>query len=234
MRDGAIGGVAYLEKDEGGVARAHHPGFRMARRAARLVQDRTNEPPHQVTRFGKLPILVLLLAIAALAAAVFAALHNQLSYSVGPSYFTALKFEQFGIDPGTAPRVGAARVGVQAAWWMGPILALPAFLYGFVAVPRTETYFAAGIGAIGLVVVLATMAALAGLVGGIAAETTGLLDTYLTPPEGPTRADFYRAGFMHDAAYVAGALGLLIAFWPMRRARQIDMARASKEAADAA
>jgi hypothetical protein len=75
------------------------------------------------------------------------------------------------------------------------------------------------------VVVLATLAALLGLVGGIAAEATGLLDPYLTPPEGPTRADFYRAGFMHDAAYAAGALGLLLAFWPMRRARRIDMAR---------
>jgi hypothetical protein len=223
-----------LEKDEGQAALARHPGFRTARRAARLVQDRNSQPPHQVTRFGKLPILVLLLAIAALAASVFGALHNQLSYSVGPSYFTALKFDQFGIDPTTAPRVGAALVGVQAAWWMGPLVALPAFLYGFVAVPRTETFFAAGIGAIGLVVVLATMAALGGLVGGIAAQATGVLDTYLTLPEGPTRADFYRAGFMHDASYVAGALGLPVAFWPMRRARRIDMARAGKEATDAA
>jgi hypothetical protein len=38
----------------------------------------------------------------------------------------------------------------------------------------------------------------------IVAEATGLLDPYLTPPQGPTRADFYRAGFMHDAAYAAG------------------------------
>jgi hypothetical protein len=30
---------------------------------------------------------------------------------------------------------------------------------------------------------------------------------------------------MHEAAYVAGGLGALLAFWPMRRARAIDMAR---------
>lgn len=187
-----------------------------------------------MTRFGKLPILVLLLAIAAMSAALFGALHNQLSYTVGPTYFTELKFDQFAIPPETAPRLGAALVGVQASWWMGPLVALPAYLLGFATVPRAETYFAAGIGAIGLVIVLATLAALIGLVGGIAAEATGILDGYLTPPEGPTRADFYRAGFMHDAVYVAGALGLLIAFWPMRRARRIDMARANGGTGDAA
>jgi hypothetical protein len=197
----------------------------MARGADRLGRNRIIEPPHPVTRFGKLPVLVLLLALAALTGAIFGALHNQLSYTVGPTYFTELKFAQFAIPPDTAPRLGAAIVGVQAAWWMGPLVALPAFLYGFFAVPRTETYLAAGIGAIGLVLVLATFAALLGLVGGIAAEATGILDTYLTPPDGPSRDDFYRAGFMHDAAYAAGALGLLLAFSPMRRGRQIDMAR---------
>lgn len=185
-----------------------------------------------MTRFGKLPVLVLLLALAALAAALFGALHNQLSYSVGPSYFTELKFPQSDIPPGTAPRLGAALLGLQAAW-VGPLVALPAFLYGFLAVPRTQTYLAAGIGAIGLVLLLATLAALLGLVGGIAAETTGLLDPYLTPPEGPARADFYRAGFMHDAAYATAALGLLVAFSPMRRGRQIDHARSRRKEAHA-
>ena len=179
-----------------------------------------------MTRFGKFPAFLLLLAMAALVAALFGAIHNQLSYSVGPSYFEALKFTQFAIPDDMSARLGAAVVGVQASWWMGLLVSLPAFLYGLVAVPRTQTYVAAGLGAIGLVVVLATFAALVGLVGGIAADATGLLDPFLAFPEGPLRADFLRAGFMHDAAYVAGGLGLLLAFWPMRRGRRIDMARA--------
>jgi hypothetical protein len=113
----------------------------------------------------------------------------------------------------------------MASWWMGAVVALPAFLYGLFAVPKAQSYLAAGIGAIGLVLVLATFAALAGLVGGIAVEATGLLDGYLTPPEGVASRDFLRAGFMHDASYLGGALGALLAFWPMRRARAIDMAR---------
>lgn len=183
-----------------------------------------------MTRFGKLPVFLLLLGLAALSAVVFGAVHNQLSYSVGPSYFEALKFPQFDIPAEMSARLGAARVGVEATWWLGPLVGFPAFLYGLAAVPRTETYLAAGIGAIGLVVMLATFAALLGLVGGIAADATGLLDPFLTIPEGPGRSDFLRAGFMHDAAYVAGGLGLLLAFWPMRRGRRIDIARARQAA----
>jgi hypothetical protein len=175
---------------------------------------------------GKFPTFFLLVALAAFSASIFGALHNQLSYSVGPDYFLSFKFPQFGIPEGTSPRFGAAQVGVLASWWMGAIVGLPAFLFGLFTVPNARSYLAAGIGAIGLVLVLATFAALAGLVGGILAEATGILDGYLTPPAGIDRADFLRAGFMHDASYIGGALGALLAFWPMRRARVIDMARA--------
>lgn len=209
-------------------AAAGSRGFRRGRDPARLVRNLLSKARPPVTRFGKLPVFFLLLGIAALSAALFGAVHNQLSYSVGPSYFEALKFAQFGISPETSARLGAALVGMQASWWMGLLVGLPAFLYGLAAVPRTETYFAAGLGAIGLVVVLATSAALVGLVGGIAADATGILDGVLAIPEGPVRSEFLRAGFMHDAAYVAGALGLLLAFWPMRRGRRIDIARANR------
>lgn len=178
---------------------------------------------------GKFPTFFVLLALAALSAALFGALHNQLSYSVGPTYFTAFKFDQFGIAADTAPRWGAALVGMQASWWMGAIVGLPAFIYGLFAVPNARSYLAAGMGAIFLVILLATFGALAGLLGGLVADNTGILDARMTFPEGPTRQDLLRAGFMHDASYIAGALGLAAAFFPMRRARQIDTALATKD-----
>lgn len=177
-------------------------------------------------KLGKFPTFFLLIALAACAAAIFGALHNQLSYTVGPDYFHSLKFPQFAIPPVMSPRLGAAWVGVQASWWMGAAVALPAFAYGLLSVPNAQSYLAAGIGAIGLVIMLATMAAFAGLIGGLIADATGLLDASLTPPEGVDRSDFLRAGVMHEAAYIAGALGALVAFWPIRRARGLDLRRA--------
>ncbi|MDG4649491.1 hypothetical protein P6F26_13695 [Roseibacterium sp. SDUM158017] len=184
-----------------------------------------------MTRFGKFPTFALLLAAAALVATIFGVLLAQLSYSVGPSHFETVLFPQNGIGADTAPRVGAALVGAQGAWWAGVLIALPAFVYGLATVPRTESYLAAGLGAIGLVFVLATLTALLGLIGGLAAAATGLLDGVLRIPEGPSRADFLRAGFMQDAGLVAAGLGAFLAFWPMIRARRIDHARAGGSAA---
>lgn len=178
---------------------------------------------------GKFPTFFVLLIMAGCAAALFGALHNQLSYTVGPTYFSEFKFVQFNISDTIPPRLGAAFVGMMASWWMGPLIGLPAFIYGLLAVPTARSYLAAGMGGIFLVVLLATFGALAGLLGGLVADNTGLIDDWLTFPEGPTRQDLLRAGFMHDASYLAGALGLIAAFFPMRRARQIDTARANSE-----
>ncbi|MBF9047788.1 hypothetical protein LSUCC0031_11740 [Rhodobacterales bacterium LSUCC0031] len=177
-------------------------------------------------KLGKFPTFFMLMAFAACAAAIFGALHNQLSYTVGPDYFHSLKFAQFAIPPEMPPRLGAALVGAQASWWMGAAVAGPAFIYGLFSVPNAQSYLAAGLGAIGLVIVLATMAALTGLIGGLVADNTGLLDGVLRIPQGVDQSDFLRAGFMHEAAYIAGALGGLLAFWPIRRARGLDLRRA--------
>lgn len=183
---------------------------------------------------GKFPTFFVLLIVAAAAAALFGALHNQLSYSVGPTYFTEFKFVQFSISEGMPPRIGAALVGVLASWWMGPLIGFPAFVYGLVAVPNPRSYLAAGLGSIAIVILLATFGALAGLLGGLVADSTGLMDARVTFPDGPTRQDLLRAGFMHDASYIAGAIGAIAAFVPMRRARQIDINIAKRETAHAA
>ena len=171
---------------------------------------------------GKFPALFLLLASAAAVAAFFGAAHNQLSYSVGPDYFHAIKFAQFGIAADTHPRLGAAIVGVQASWWMGVLVALPACLYGLITVPTARSYLAAGIGAIGLVFLLAIAAAFGGLILGVFAADAAFLDDAIPIPQGVPRGDFLRAALMHEASYLGGGLGAILAFWPMIRAKRRD------------
>jgi hypothetical protein len=182
---------------------------------------------------GKFPTFFLLVLLATLAAATFGALHNQLSYSVGPTYFTELKFLQFNIADALPERIGASLVGIYASWWMGPIVGLPAFLYGLVAVPNPRSYLAAGIGAIFMVILLATVGALIGLLAGLIASNTTLLNSWIVLSDEPSRQGFQQAGLMHNATYVAGFAGLIAAFIPMRRARQIDMHTATKGSSNA-
>ena len=171
----------------------------------------------------RIAIFVLLIGLAALAAALFGAAHNQLSYTIGPDYFHVIKFPQFDIAEALPDRVGAAIVGVQASWWMGVLVGFPAFLFGLFAVGDARAYFAAGIGTIGFVILLTTMAATSGLFAGVLLTGQPVLD-FIPIPEGADPAHIQRAGLMHEASYLGGALGALVAFWPMVRARRASEA----------
>ena len=64
--------------------------------------------------------LLVLIAIAILAAGVYGIVHDQISYTVSPEYFTKFKFEQFRLVDSPLPdRVKAGIVGFLASWWMG-------------------------------------------------------------------------------------------------------------------
>jgi hypothetical protein len=58
--------------------------------------------------------------LGAVIAGLYGAVHDQISYSISPEYFTKMKFEQFSYaDFGFPPRVCASEVGFLATWWVG-------------------------------------------------------------------------------------------------------------------
>lgn len=168
----------------------------------------------------KLLFFGLLCGLAVLAAGIFGALHNQLSYSVGPSYFHDLKFDQFGIAEDQRGRLGASIVGWHASWWMGLIVGLPAFALGLILVRSSEAYLARGIAALFAVILLTFMASFIGLALGLIFVTPDLVDqlTFL-PPTAGDNLGFTRAGIMHDMSYLGGLLGTLLALVIMWRGR---------------
>jgi len=66
-----------------------------------------------------------MLAITFLGAAlagIYGALHDQISYTISPEYFTKMKFQQFWYaNFGWPQRVYASEVGFLASWWVGAI-----------------------------------------------------------------------------------------------------------------
>ncbi len=53
-------------------------------------------------------------------AGLYGALHDQISYSISPEYFTKMKFYQFSYaDFGWSPRVFVSEIGFLATWWVG-------------------------------------------------------------------------------------------------------------------
>ncbi len=60
--------------------------------------------------------------LGALLAGLYGVLHDQVSYTISPEYFTKMKFEQFHYaNFGWPQRVFASEVGFLASWWVGMI-----------------------------------------------------------------------------------------------------------------
>ncbi len=153
--------------------------------------------------------IVAMFLNACLMAAIYGALHNQISYTISPEYFTKFKFRQFGIAAELSPRVGAAIVGVLASWWMGVVIA--AFLVpmglvpgrGLTSVNRILKSFSIvlvvtfGVGLFGLGLAFLTIRQ----VGNVSVAYDAVADDLA----------FNRAGALHNASYIGGVVGMIAA-----------------------
>ncbi len=164
----------------------------------------------------KILLFPLLLAFSCALAALYGALHNQISYSVSPGYFHDFKFIQFRIDQVLHNRWGAAQVGIFASWWMGIVIGLPIYLFAL-RIKDIGLVLKTYITAAALVAVITLSVGLAGLI--LSTHIIDAEDLLAISPQRPTSDPlaFARAGAMHDFSYIGGITGLLIALIFTRR-----------------
>ena len=152
---------------------------------------------------------IFLFAIACGMAGLYGSLHNQVSYTVSPEYFTQYKFPQFRLDGALPERVGAAIVGWRASWWMGGFMALILIVTAKIRklpihirmMVRLFAMVTALIFALGIFALLISFFAIsADSVAGGTNLGRGIQDPVA----------FLRAGMMHNAGYFAGLIGLLL------------------------
>lgn len=161
----------------------------------------------------KLLILLLIIAIAPLLGGIYGILHDQLTYTISPEYYTKFKFYQFGLmDLGNEaifpnPRVEVSVVGFMATWWMGLPIGLILGLVGLIH-KESKQMFRVTMKAIILTVIVAFITGLFGLAYGkfyLAEKGVGwwmpnnLIDT----------KNFITVGSMHNFSYLGGLIGLI-------------------------
>ena len=157
----------------------------------------------------KLALVPVLFAIACLFAGIYGAVHNQISYTVSPEYFTQFKFHQFGIDESMPERIGAAIVGWKAAWWMGIVIGIILIPFGLL-IRGTSSYFW---GMIRVFSVVATTTLIVGLTalaiafGTVDAKSAGEITRYGN--EMNDDVAFARAGTMHNFSYLGAFVGII-------------------------
>jgi len=151
--------------------------------------------------------------VGTLVAGVYGMLHDQITFSISPEYFTKFKFEQFRwADLGLHERVFVAEIGVLATWWVG-------FFCGwFLArrhIPeqsRVAAWRKIMLGC-GIIVLCALLSAGAGFGYGLwqgpdadYSSWRTMLD-YLHVED---RWSFIRVAYIHNASYLGRLIGLIL------------------------
>lgn len=162
----------------------------------------------------KFLVFVFLLVVAVAISGLYGMVHNQISYTVSPEYFTKFKFRQFGLENVNLPdRVRASMVGFLASWWMGIPIGILVGGSGFIhSSPSQMLKFS--LMAFGLVLVITFAFGLAGLIYGCAQTRTIELTDYqgwYIPHGLIDLRCFLCAGYMHNASYLGGTLSIFVA-----------------------
>lgn len=159
----------------------------------------------------KVGMFLLFLPAAVLVAGLFGMIHDQISYSVSTEYFTKFKFIQFHLLDAEVPeRIRAAEVGFLASWWMGLLCGSAGFVQRSPALMRRSLIWSL------LVIPTFTLAvALTGLAYGW--EHTETIDPanyrgWFIPAGVIELRRFLSAGYMHNSAYLGGAISIPVAW----------------------
>lgn len=163
----------------------------------------------------RLLLLLGYLVLAVVTAGLFGALHDQISYTVAPEYFTRFKFIQFDLlDERVPERLRAAEVGFLASWWMGVPIGLLTGLTNFVQ-RNPRDMRRALLWSLPLIVGFTLVFALGGLGYGFVQTRDVALAEYANwfiPQNLAQPRNYVCVGYMHNAAYLGGALAIPVAW----------------------
>lgn len=161
--------------------------------------------------------LLLIVAISPLIAGLYGILHDQLTYTISPEYYTKFKFYQFELmDIGNEaifpnPRFEVSGVGFMATWWMGIPIGLILGLVGLIY-PNWKTMFKATMKAILIAMIVAFLTGLIGLAYGhfyLSNLPKEKLANWYVPDNLIDFKNFIKVGSMHNFSYLGGFTGLV-------------------------
>lgn len=163
----------------------------------------------------KMFVFLLLVLIAIFFAGLYGMLHNQISYTVSPEYFTKFKFRQFGLEDMPLPeQVRASIVGFLASWWMGIPIGILVGLMGFIH-QGYRRMFKISLWSFVLAVGFTLIFGLCGLFYGWFQTRTIDLASYQTwfiPGDVVNLRRLLCAGYMHNSSYLGGTLAIFVAW----------------------
>jgi hypothetical protein len=142
-------------------------------------------------------------------AGVYGFLHDQLSYTVSPEYFTQLKFEQFNISALMHNRIGAGIVGIKATWWMGLVIGIIIIPIGLI-IPNWKNYLRVLAWTFVYITATALLVGVIALIYGLIKYNINNLPNFNIPNGVEDKIKFCVVGNMHNFSYIGGLFGIIV------------------------
>ena len=157
--------------------------------------------------------------IAILLSGLYGILHDQVTYSISPEYFTKFKYQQFGFEAAAfgGHRQTVAVIGFLASWWMGIFIGILLGLTGLIF-SNYKIMRKAIMNGIKVTLITAILFAIFGFLWGKYYLLNAGVDWLL--PEGlADRNNFIIVGSVHNFSYLGGVAGILFGIIYMVRRR---------------
>ena len=171
--------------------------------------------------FASFPAMLGYAVVGAFLAGLYGVIHDQVTYSISPEYFTRLKFAQFHYaDFGLPARVLVAEIGFLATSWVGLVAG---WFIARVSVPACSRPEAFRCCACGFLIVLACAFGAAiigyelGLLHGSDYSTWQSMASALGIVDLPR---FVRVAYIHNAGYLGSLIGLILAIIYARKQKR--------------
>ena len=166
-----------------------------------------------------LPPMFGMAFVGAIIAGLYGVLHDHVTYSIGPEYFTNLKFKQFHYaDFGYGDRFFVSCIGFLASWWVGCIIAWFLARRLIPKQPRAVAYRAILQG-FAIVFACGIFAGIVGFLYGLRRGPDGDYSAWILVFHRFQITDawaFVRVAYIHNASYLGGLIGFLIAMVVVR------------------
>jgi len=158
----------------------------------------------------KIGILILTIILTPILAGIYGLIHDKISYSISPEYFTKFKFEQFGfVEYGLEDkRFTVGIIGVWATWWTGLIIGIVNGFTGLIQ-PSFIIMIKSVLKATFLTFIIAVIFGVIGfIIGKIFLSNTNI--DWNFPSDLIDKKSFITVGTMHNLSYIGGFVGMII------------------------
>ncbi len=155
----------------------------------------------------KLLTAVFIIIAIIVTASVFGILHDQVTFTISPEYYTQFKFNQFGLDlyGKDSHRLLVCIVGIMATWWVGLILGI-VFSVMSLFLKTPKEMIAISMRAVVITLIITVVTAVIGYFYGrfILINSDNLMNIY----DIKDFENYLIVGSIHKYSYAGGGIGL--------------------------